>query len=303
MKRILVPSLLLGFAVLALAADKDDKDKEKLTLSADEQAILKLTNNLRAKEKLPPLKPNALLFEAARAHSKNMAKQGKLAHVLDDKEPTDRIAATGYKRSYVGENVVGGQQVTPKRAFQFWVESEPHRKNLLNEKFEDIGIGIARDKKGDVYYTQVFATPNNAGAGGKGDAELDKAVQKILELTNEARKKENLEPLKLNDTLSKVAKAHSMNMAKQKKMEHVLDGMQPHERVEKGGYDYASVGENIAFSGELDVPQVFEGWMKSKIHREHILGAEFKEIGIGLARGETGDVYYTQVFGTQRKKK
>jgi uncharacterized protein YkwD len=302
MKRILILPIVLGIALL-IAADKDDK--EKLKLSRDEEAILKLTNDLRAKEKLPPLKPNAMLFEAARAHSKNMADQGKMAHVLDDKEPTDRVSATGYKRAYVGENIVGGQQLSPRVAFKFWVDSEPHKKNLLGDKFEDIGIGIARDKKGDVYYTQVFATPSKGVVGTDGqttDPELTKAAQKILELTNAARKKENLEPLKLNGTLNKIARGHSANMAKQQKMEHELDGVKPYERVEKGGYDYVMVGENIAFSPELDVSEVFEGWMKSKIHREHLLG-EFKETGIGLARGDKGDVYYTQIFATARKKK
>ena len=90
-------------------------------------------------------------------------------------------------------------------------------------------------------------------------------------------------------------------MAKQQKMAHVLDGKKPSERVADGGYDYAECGENVATWEELSVPEVFDAWMKSKVHRENILADSFEEIGIGLARSDKGDVYFTQVFGTAQK--
>ena len=37
--------------------------------------------------------------------------------------------------------------------------------------------------------------------------------------------------------------------------------------------------------------------MDSKAHREHILYPDFTEIGVGIARSDKGDVYYTQDFG------
>lgn len=121
---------------------------------------------------------------------------------------------------------------------------------------------------------------------------------RILELTNKAREKETLPPLKLNPVLSRAARAHSANMARQEKMEHVLDDKTPANRVEAAGYSYRTVGENIAYSSELMVDRIFEGWMKSEHHRENILRKSFKEIGIGLATNPKGEVYYTQVFGT-----
>jgi uncharacterized protein YkwD len=240
-------------------------------------------------------------MQAARNHSKNMAKQHKLEHVLDDKEPADRVADTGYKRKYVAENVAGGQRLAPKAAFDLWVESKPHKENMLDEKFEEIGVGVARDDKGEVYYTQVFGTQRKT-KGGSEDADFEKAREEILKLTNEARAKEKLPPLKMNPLLTKIANAHSANMAKQQKMEHVLDGKKPAQRVEEGGYDYSDTAENLAYSEDLSVPEVFEGWMKSKVHRENILGEPYRELGVGLARSAKGDVYYTQVFGTQQKK-
>src|SRR5262249_53442061 len=94
------------------------------------------------------------------------------------------------------------------------------------------------------------------------DVKLSKEEQEILDQTNEARAKEKLPPLKVNGTLLKVARAHAANMAKQKKMEHTLDGKDPAQRVEKAGYDYRKVGENIAWGEKgAKIATVFKGWM------------------------------------------
>ena len=149
------PLMLVVVALFALPVVNRAEDKE-FKLSKDEEAVLKLTNEVRKKEGLPELKPNALLAKAARDHSANMAKQGKLEHVLDEKQPADRVADTGYKRAYVGENIAGGKALKPKGAFDLWLDSPPHKKNMLSDKFEEIGIGIVRNGKGEIYYTQVF---------------------------------------------------------------------------------------------------------------------------------------------------
>lgn len=125
--------------------------------------------------------------------------------------------------------------------------------------------------------------------------------QKILELTNKAREKEGLTPLKLGPTLSRIARAHSANMARQEKMDHVLDEKTPANRAEAGGYRFRALGENVAYSSKLLVDTIFDGWMKSEHHRENILNPKFTEIGIGLASNAKGEVYYTQVFGTPLK--
>lgn len=126
--------------------------------------------------------------------------------------------------------------------------------------------------------------------------------QKILELTNKARAEKKLQPLIINPLLTKVARAHSANMAKKGEMNHILDGKSPADRVKMAGYDYSRVGENIAFGENATIPQIFTGWMESKGHRENILQEEYREIGIGIARKDKGEKYYTQVFGTPLKK-
>jgi uncharacterized protein YkwD len=130
----------------------------KLELSKEERTLLELTNAERKKKELPPLKPSPLLFKVARAHAANMAKHEKMAHDLDDKNPFQRLKEAGYKYAFAGENVAAGLDDLAE-IMKGWMESEFHRKNILSEKFTEIGLGIARDKKGEPYLAQVFGKP------------------------------------------------------------------------------------------------------------------------------------------------
>jgi uncharacterized protein YkwD len=156
--KLRLPTVLLVLAGASFGLVRAAEEKPELKLSPDEQKILELTNQTREKEKLAPLKPNAVLFEVARAHSANMAKQGKMEHDLDDKTPAQRVKAAGYEYSWTGENIAMGENWPITGVFQGWMDSPPHRENILNGNFQEIGIGIAKDKAGKVYYTQVFGT-------------------------------------------------------------------------------------------------------------------------------------------------
>jgi uncharacterized protein YkwD len=135
------------------------------------------------------------------------------------------------------------------------------------------------------------------------DKKLSKDEQRLLELTNEARAKEKLSPVKANATLMKVARAHASNMARQHEMKHELDGKNPSQRIEGAGYDYKSVGENIAVAEKgATVDAVFKSWMDSKEHRDNILSPKFNEVGLGLATDDKGETYFAQDFGKQRSK-
>jgi uncharacterized protein YkwD len=148
--------LLLAFTTVTVADPPKDEPKVKLT--EEEQAILDLTNKEREKEKLPPLKFNPVLTECARAHSKNMAKQNKFEHELDGKKPSDRVTAFGYDWSWVGENIGMSGGNAPEAVMRLWMNSPGHKENILKDKFEEIGIGIAKSDKGEYYFTQVFGT-------------------------------------------------------------------------------------------------------------------------------------------------
>jgi len=154
MRKIPVLAALVVMAFVAAARAADDEVK----LSREEEAIVELTNKERAKEKLPPLKVNARLLKCAREHSDNMARQMKMDHVLDGKEPKDRLREAGYEFMNMGENVAYGQR-TPADVVKTWMNSTGHRENILRAEFTEIGVAVSRSSRGVPYYTQVFGRP------------------------------------------------------------------------------------------------------------------------------------------------
>jgi uncharacterized protein YkwD len=126
--------------------------------SDQENTVFSLTNKERARNGLAPLKANVKLFEAARAHSANMARRGRLDHTLDGKGPGERLQAAGYESAGWAENCAAGQR-SAEEALISWMGSPGHRSNILAQQYLEIGIGIAPDGNGGYYWTQVFGTP------------------------------------------------------------------------------------------------------------------------------------------------
>jgi uncharacterized protein YkwD len=156
----LLPLLWVGMDPLP-AADPDRAARDKVELTRDEQTLVDLINKERMKEKLPPLQPNPILCKAARAHSANMAKQGKMEHILDGKTPGQRVLAAGYDYGKVAENIAMSDVPNPPlpAIVKDWMESKSHRANILGDKVTETGLGIATNDKGEAYFTQVFARP------------------------------------------------------------------------------------------------------------------------------------------------
>jgi uncharacterized protein YkwD len=86
-------------------------------------------------------------------------------------------------------------------------------------------------------------------------------------------------------------------------LEHDLDGKNPAQRVRDAGYEYGRLAENIAMSDRPRVPlaSILKGWMKSPLHRDNLLDEGVSEIGLGIARNDKGEVYFTQVFARPGK--
>ncbi len=116
---------------------------------------------------------------------------------------------------------------------------------------------------------------------------------------NARRAKASLPPLVPEPRLMRAARAHARDMAARGRMSHTgRGGSQPHQRISRVGYDYASSGENVAY-GQDDVGQVVGDWMSSRGHRRNILG-DFEEIGVGVAEGRDGRRYWCVTFGRRR---
>lgn len=115
----------------------------------------------------------------------------------------------------------------------------------------------------------------------------------VFDLLNAVRVREGLEPLNWHDDLSKVARAHSEDMAENDFTAHDSPTTgSPLDRIQAAGIEYDSYGENLAFRTNNSI-FAHELLMNSPTgHRETRLRSHYTHIGAGVYL----DNYYTEKF-------
>ncbi len=130
--------------------------------------------------------------------------------------------------------------------------------------------------------------------------EIAASVQRIIDLANAQRVQAGLAPLAVNSALMQAAQIQSANMAQLNTMSHSLPGTNAPNLTDRAalvGYQYSSLGENIAYNF-ADADAVVAGWMASPGHRANILNTGYTQIGVAVAYNSDGEPYYTQEFGS-----
>lgn len=117
--------------------------------------------------------------------------------------------------------------------------------------------------------------------------------QKVVDLTNQERAKNGLPALKVDLTLSKMAREKSRDMSANGYFSHTSPTYgSPFDMMKKYGISYRYAGENIAM-GQRTPEEVVKAWMNSEGHRKNILSPNFNYIGVGyVSQGN----YWTQEF-------
>jgi uncharacterized protein YkwD len=109
--------------------------------NTQERQVLDLTNAARRQNGCGPLSLADSLVKAAERHASDMVRR----HYMDHTDPEgnsafDRMQASGFHGSAMGENIAAGYD-TAQRVFAAWMQSDGHRKNILNCNYNKIGIG------------------------------------------------------------------------------------------------------------------------------------------------------------------
>ncbi|PLR65937.1 SafA/ExsA family spore coat assembly protein [Bacillus sp. UMB0893] len=118
----------------------------------------------------------------------------------------------------------------------------------------------------------------------------------VVTLVNQERAKYGLKPLSANWELARVARYKSEDMRDKNYFSHTSPTYgSPFDMMKKFGIQYSYAGENIA-AGQTTAKSVVAAWMNSEGHRKNILSANFKEIGVGYAKGGSSGHYWTQMF-------
>lgn len=118
-----------------------------------EQQIFDLTNVVRTEFKLEKVKWKNDVHEVALMHSKDMANNHYFSHVgLEGEGLKERLDAKDVFYQSAGENIAAQYPDGPA-AIEGWLNSEGHRKALLDEGYTHLGVGAHR-----LHYTQNFIT-------------------------------------------------------------------------------------------------------------------------------------------------
>lgn len=149
---------------VVVSALKVDASLDTSTQTTYEAKVLKLINAERAKRGLKKLSLNTKLRTAARAHSKDMARNDFFSHTgSNGSSMTDRLNKVGYKYSAAGETLYAGngQFKTPEQCVKAWLNSPGHAAIMLSPNYTQVGIGYYYDKTSPygAYYSADFGKP------------------------------------------------------------------------------------------------------------------------------------------------
>lgn len=153
------------------------------------EQVVDLTNGERELVNLPPLRINSGLNQAAVAKANHMFSNDYWAHVAPDgTTPWVFIKEAGYKYSVAGENLArdfGDSQ----SMVQAWMASSTHRDNIINEKYQEIGIAVVDGKLEGVETTlvvQMFGAPVVSAARVEPETRMEvESVAPVVEVVEE----------------------------------------------------------------------------------------------------------------------
>lgn len=130
-----------------------------ITVKNQESEVVRLVNVQRTKAGLQPLTQNWELSRVARYKSQDMIDKGYFNHTSPTYgSPFKMMESFGIRFSAAGENIAMGQQ-SPTEVMNAWMNSPGHRNNIMSPSFTQIGVGLAKDKNGRMYWTQMFIKP------------------------------------------------------------------------------------------------------------------------------------------------
>jgi uncharacterized protein YkwD len=116
----------------------------------------------------------------------------------------------------------------------------------------------------------------------------------LVQLINQARSEQGLQPLTVDERLTRAARKHTALMAQHAALSHQFEGEPPPQtRISNEQLASDREGENV----DLDesIPSAHEALMHSPLHRRSILDPDFNVVGVGVLRvGE--NIYVTEDF-------
>jgi uncharacterized protein YkwD len=146
--RVVLLAAVAAAALAAPASPATDRAQTRVSsVSSLESAVLVEVNALRRRHGLVPLRLSPQLSTAAASHSRAMASRGFFAHRSADGSTFWQRVRRFYPLARfrywsVGENLLwsASPDFEASDAVRMWLESPPHRRNLLNSRWREVGL-------------------------------------------------------------------------------------------------------------------------------------------------------------------
>ncbi len=141
-----------------------DADTARCAVPEDEMQladqVLQLINFERAEADLAPVVVNPVLTKIASDFACRMIDHEFFLHQDPDTGagPGDRAREAAYSFYAVGENLAAGQ-ATAAEVMDVWMESPAHRDNILDARWQEVGIAVRFGGEYSIYWVQEFGDP------------------------------------------------------------------------------------------------------------------------------------------------
>ncbi len=135
--------------------------KTALLSTISSEKIIELSNQERVANNLKALNTNQYLSQAAHNKALDIFKNQRFEHNFDDRRFSAWIREVGYQYKYVGENLAV-DFVTSEGLMNAWIGSPSHYKNIINNKFSEIGVAVIEgifQNETSIVVVQIFGTP------------------------------------------------------------------------------------------------------------------------------------------------
>ncbi|MFI8520694.1 sigma-70 family RNA polymerase sigma factor [Streptomyces sp. NPDC085481] len=122
-----------------------------------EERVNQLVNRHRAAAGCAPLRSDPKLAAAARSYAEDMVARGYYDHSSPEgTDPGTRMTAGGYAWSAWAENLARGQ-AGPSSVVADWMADAPHRRNMLDCRYQDTGVAAVSGPDGTVWVQELAA--------------------------------------------------------------------------------------------------------------------------------------------------
>jgi uncharacterized protein YkwD len=136
----------LAVPAQALACANENVNPNDMSVADAKASTVCLLNDIRRSKGLRPFRLNGKLSRASQHHTNAMTVHHFFAHGNFVGRIRNASYLKGARGWTVGENIAWGSwdYATPASIVDGWMHSPPHRANILNARFREIGIGVSR---------------------------------------------------------------------------------------------------------------------------------------------------------------